>query len=135
MRAVLDPSVVGAAAISRGGPNRRLLIEFRGGAFDIVMSPRALEEIGALLNRPRLRRHLSGADAEALVELLRRESVMLDDPPALDQALSEDPGDDYLLALALAGSANAVVACDPHLIALGDRLPVVTPTQFLLALR
>jgi putative PIN family toxin of toxin-antitoxin system len=134
MRIVLDPSVVGAAAISRGGPNRRLLVEFRSGAFDLVMCPRLLDEIDRLLNRPRLRRHLSAADAEGIVELLRRESVTLDDPPPPDRPLSDDPADDYLLALARAGSASAVVANDPHLIALGGPFPILTPGQFLLTL-
>jgi putative PIN family toxin of toxin-antitoxin system len=132
MRVVLDPSVVASAAISHGGASRKLLLEFRAGAFEIVMSPQTIAEIGELLNRPRIRRYLSGADAEAIVELLRRESVMIEDPADLEPALSDDRGADHLLAVARAGSANAVVATDPHLTALSDRLPIVTPTEFLL---
>lgn len=135
MRIVLDPSVVAAAAISRSGPGWRLLLQFRAGAFEVVVSPAIIDELRSLLLRPRIRRHLRAEDVDAIVELLLREGVMLEDPAAPDEPLTEDPGDDRLLALAREGSANAVVANDPHLIALGDRLPILAPSQFLLYLQ
>jgi predicted nucleic acid-binding protein len=42
---------------------------------------------------------------------------------------SEDPGDDYLLALAEHRNA-LLVSGDPHLLALAKELPILTARQF-----
>jgi predicted nucleic acid-binding protein len=49
--------------------------------------------------------------------------------------VAEDPEDGYLVALARAGSARALVSADPHLTRLADRLPILTPTEFVLFLQ
>jgi putative PIN family toxin of toxin-antitoxin system len=136
VRVVLDPSVIAAAAISRGGPCTELLREFRAGAFELVASPRLLDETESLLRRPALQRHVSSGETAALLGLIRKESTLVDDPPPTDEpAVAEDPEDGYLVALARAGSARALVSADPHLTRLADRLPILTPTEFVLFLQ
>ena len=135
MKVVLDPSILAAAAISRDGSCRMLLREFRSGAFEVVASPRLLAELEALLDRPAVRRHVSRADAAAVLTLVRQETTILDDPPVGDTTVGEDPGDEYLIALARAGSARALVSADPHLTRLANRLPILTPTEFALLLQ
>jgi len=51
------------------------------------------------------------------------------EPPAVP--LSEDPGDEYLIQLARAARADALVSGDPHLTRLRSRIPVKTPREFL----
>jgi predicted nucleic acid-binding protein len=47
-----------------------------------------------------------------------------------------DPDDDIVLACAVNGNADYVVARDAHLLALGSsRMPIVTPEVFLSILR
>lgn len=132
MRAVLDPAVVVSALIARAGPAARLLIEFRRGAFDLVVSPALLEEVEALVRRPAVRPYVGEAEASAVVEVLTEEGVLLDDPPPADRPACDDPGDEYLIALARAAGARALVTVDPHLTALAGKLPILTPSEFLL---
>jgi putative PIN family toxin of toxin-antitoxin system len=135
VRVVLDPSVIAAAAISRDGACATLLREFRAGAFELVASPTLFDEVEGLLQRPALRRHVSDGETVALLGLVRQESAVLDDPPSPHEpALAEDPEDGYLVALARAGSARALVSADPHLTRLAGRLPILTPAEFVLLL-
>ena len=45
--------------------------------------------------------------------------------------LSADPDDEYLVDLARAAEADVLVSGDAHLLELRDRLPVMTPAEFL----
>jgi len=77
----------------------------------------------------RVEGELSRADAERLVRLVETRSVMREDtdrPPAI----SSDPGDDYLIALAASCEA-VIVTGDSDLLSLAPRLPVFTPKRFL----
>jgi predicted nucleic acid-binding protein len=52
------------------------------------------------------------------------------DPTGPPPVRSDDPGDDYLIALAAAERA-VLVSGDSHLTSLAPRVPVRTPTEFL----
>jgi predicted nucleic acid-binding protein len=52
------------------------------------------------------------------------------DPDEEPPVRSEDPGDDYLIALAAAERA-VLVSGDKHLLALADRIPVYSPREFI----
>lgn len=65
-----------------------------------------------------------------MLDWLRREASIVADPDRTPSFRSEDPGDDYLLALAESERA-ALVSGDGHLLALSDELPVLTPREFL----
>jgi predicted nucleic acid-binding protein len=67
------------------------------------------------------------------VAWIGRQARVIPDPEEPPAVRSEDPGDEYLLALAEAARA-VIVSGDRHLLALGDELPVLTPRQFLNAL-
>ena len=55
MRVVLDTNVVVSAVLIRRGNERRILDAWRRGAFDLVISPPLLEELGRVLSYPRIR--------------------------------------------------------------------------------
>lgn len=130
-RAVLDPNVLVSALISPSGASARLLLELRAGAFELITSPRLLEELDDVLHRKKFRRYATDAEVEAYVELLRRESMLVDDPEPAPGPLSEDPDDEYLIALARTAPAVALVSGDPHLLRLRRRIPVLAPREFL----
>jgi uncharacterized protein len=130
-RAVLDPNVLVSALISPGGPSARLLVELRGGAFELVTSRRLLEELHEVLHREKFRRYSTETEVDAYVEMLRRESTILDDPDLPPLSLSEDPGDDDLIVLARAARTDALVSGDSHLLRLRGRIPVLSPREFL----
>lgn len=132
-RAVLDTNVLVSALISPGGPSAALLLELRAGAFELVASPTLLAELREVVGREKFRRYVTEAEAVAYVDLIRHEATILDDPAPSFRPLSADPDDEYLVDLARAG-ADVLVSGDAHLLDLRDRLPVMTPAEFLATL-
>lgn len=133
MRAVLDPNVLIAAALSPQGSPARILRAWLDGAFELVISPLLLEELERALSYPKLRQRISADEAHALVALLRGEAELRSDPTGMQPVRSTDPGDDYLIALA-AESRAIIVSGDHHLLDLADQLPVKSPVEFLAAI-
>ncbi|HXF57959.1 MAG TPA: putative toxin-antitoxin system toxin component, PIN family [Actinomycetota bacterium] len=129
--AVLDPGVLVAALISPGGAPARLLLAWFEGYFELVVSPRLLEELERVLRRTKFRRYVTAAEVTEYVELLARRAVVVHDPAAAPP-VTPDPGDDYLVALARAARADVLVSGDIHLTGLEDpEPPVLTPRRFL----
>lgn len=133
MRAVLDPNVVIAAALSPDGSPARVLRAWLQGAFELVVSSLLLEELERALGYPKLRKRITSDEAQDLVELLRAGADHHADPSEPPSVRSIDPGDDYLLALAAAADA-VIVSGDRHLLTLGDHLPIYSPAAFLAAI-
>jgi hypothetical protein len=133
VRAVLDANVLISAILSPRGNSARLLIAWRAGAFDLLVSPALLAELARALAYPKLVRLIPPADAEAFVAWIARSAVLAADPEGVPPIRSADPNDDYLLALAIAERAF-LVSGDGHLTVLADRLPVRSPADFLASL-
>lgn len=130
MRAVLDVNVIVSGLLSPTGAPARVLIAWLEGGYDLVVSPLLLEELERALRYPKLRKRVSQAEAQELIELLRREANVLEDPPGPPHVRSPDPGDDYVITLA-AETQSVVVSSDRHLLDLRDELPVYKPADFL----
>ena len=130
-RVVLDPNVLISALLTPRGASARIVLHLRTGAFELVTSPALLAELRAVLRRDKFRPYVSLDEAEEFVELIRRESTSMEDPEPPAVPLSEDPGDEYLIQLARAARADALVSGDPHLTRLRSRIPVRSPREFL----
>lgn len=130
MRAVLDPNVVISGLISGSGPPARILLGWREGDFEVIVSELLLQELGRALAYPKLRRHISVADADAALRWLSEGATRAEDPAHPRALRSADPGDDYLVALAAQEHA-ALVSGDGHLLELRRRIPVYSPRDFL----
>lgn len=131
IRAVWDPGVLIAAVINpEGAPGRglRALVDQR---WTLVLSPLLLDELHSVLRRPRFRRYLTETDAATFAGDVAGLGEVWDDPPDRLR-LTRDPGDDYLVALALAAQADCIVSGDrdlheaPHL-----GIEVLVPQAFL----
>lgn len=135
-RAVLDPNVLVSAFISpRGGAPDRIVRAWREGAFELVVSPQLIGELTEVLARPKFARQAGGGRADAYIAAVAADAIHISDPSEIP-SVSPDSGDDYLLALALATSADLIVSGDKHLTHLSDPdPPVLTPRQFLEELR
>lgn len=130
MRVVLDPGVLVSGLISHTGPPARILDLWADAAVEIVVSPRLLEELGDVIFRPKLAGLIRPSAGRALLKELRVRGLLVDDPPA-ETGLSPDPDDDYLLTLARAARAHAIVSGDRHLTTLPSAEPrVLTPRAF-----
>ncbi len=131
IRVVIDPGVLIAALISPGGVPARIVRAWIEGTFELVVSPHLLDELTTTLLRPKFRRWVSADDAAPFVETLRLAGIVDDDPVEIE-ALSRDPGDDYLIALARAAGAVVLVSGDADLTTLNlQDLPIIDPRQFL----
>jgi putative PIN family toxin of toxin-antitoxin system len=130
-RVVVDPGVLVAALISKKGAPAQILLGWRAGLFELVVSPLLLRELGRVLTRDKFRRYVSLDEAEHYVRMILRGATLVEDPPD-PPPLTPDPGDDYLLALASAAGARFLVSGDPHLTELTEPVPpVLTPRAFL----
>jgi uncharacterized protein len=131
LRVVLDPGVLVSAVISQTGPPAEILDRWRDGAFDLVASPKLVDELEDVLLRPKFREFASEDEARAYVEALAGGAVLVRDPEETP-ALTPDPDDDYLVALAVAARVDAIVSGDDDLVELADPpVPVQTPREFL----
>ena len=130
MLAVLDPNVVISGLISRGGAPARVLLGWRNGHFEAIVSPLLLEELRRALAYPKLRRHVPPEAADAAVRWLSEGATHAPDPAGSPPVHSADPGDNYLIALA-AREGAALLSGDKHLLELAGRIPVYSPRDFL----
>ena len=91
-----------------------------------------LMELREVLGRPKFRRCITAAEADAYVELIRRDSIVHDDPAASTAGpIVSDPEDQFLIDLARTAAVDALVSGDGHLLDLRDEAPVMTPAEFL----
>lgn len=97
-----------------------------------MVSPALLGELHRVLLRRKFRPYVSESDVRQYVAALAQEGIVISDPPPPSEPLTEDPQDDYLLSLARAAGADAIVSGDVHLTGLeAPEPPVLTPRQFL----
>lgn len=130
MRAILDLNVIISSLLSPDGAPANVLRAWLEGRFELILSPALLKELERALAYPKLAERVRQEESEALVEWLRREGIVVEEPEQKPGSRSEDPGDDYLLALAEWERAT-LVSGDKHLLALAGELPVLTPREFL----
>lgn len=120
-----------SALISPKGVPARLLLAAEEGRYELVVSPRLLAELEAVLMRTKFRRYFPEERARDHLERLRAVAVMSEEGAV--RHVSPDPKDDYLVALARASGSEALVTGDDHLLGLGMLVPVmiVSPRDFL----
>lgn len=132
MRAILDTNILCSALLTPGGPTDRLYRAWREGRFQLLTSEEQLEEFRRVTRYPRLRSFIESAAAGAMHNELRRLAVLVVNLPVVDA--SQDPGDNFLLAMAQAGAADVLVTGDKRdLLSLKvfQRTRIITVRQFL----
>ena len=130
MRVVLDPNVIISALLSASGSPARVIRNWLDGNFELVVSPLLLEELARALGYPRLSARISQAEADELIEVLRRQAEIATDPVEPPQFWSSDANDNYIIALA-ASTRSLIVSGDHHLLDLRADLPIYSPNDFL----
>ncbi len=131
LRVVLDPGVLVSAVLTSTGPPAQILDRWRDGEFDLVVSPNLLDELEDVLLRPKFHGVASGDEVRAYVKALAGGGVLMRDPEEI-QAVTADPDDDYLVALAIGARADVIVSGDKDLAELVDPpVSVLTPRELL----
>lgn len=118
-----------SAVINPYGSPARVVEAVADGAITAVVTQHLLDELAAVLIRPKFRRWISVADAIAFVESLGGHADLRDDPGPPKKGV-RDPNDDYLVALAEAADA-VIVTGDDDLLAAEIEPAAITPAQLL----
>jgi putative PIN family toxin of toxin-antitoxin system len=110
-RIVLDTNVLVASAYNERSASRRIVEACLRGGLKLVVSPAVQREYDHIVPRA-VRR----GDAIERIEAALAQAECLE-PSATPRVVAEDPEDDKLLAVAVAGGAVALVTNDEHLLA------------------
>jgi uncharacterized protein len=132
-RAVVDPSVLVSAFLGNrdAGPGQ-LVAAWRDHRFVMVVSPQLLKELGEVLARPKFERWAGDDRGTAYVAAFVAQSERHADPEDDAGGHVRDADDDYLVALARAAEADAIVSLDRDLLdAQLDGITVTDPVRFL----
>jgi putative PIN family toxin of toxin-antitoxin system len=109
----VDPNVLVSAAIASGNPSR--VVELASaGLITLVASPRLLDELQGVLSRDKFLHWRTREELDRFVD----DIVLLAEPasdPVDVPAVSRDPNDDYLVALADEADADALCSGDRDL--------------------
>jgi putative PIN family toxin of toxin-antitoxin system len=112
VRLVIDTNIMISALLSSASLPAHLIVLWREGRFDLLTSPAQLNELMRVTRYPKIRERLVSSLAGRLINELRDLAVVVTDYPAV--TISSDPFDNYLLAVAAAGSADFLVTGDKH---------------------
>jgi uncharacterized protein len=122
-RVVVDPNVLLSALVGKPDAAPAVLLEaIHDHTVEMIACPALIAEVRKTLAEPYFRALLDEGEAEQAVAALQRVAVMRDDPVDPEPVL-RDPSDDYLLALAQAGEAEAIVTGDKDLLDHADLRP------------
>jgi putative PIN family toxin of toxin-antitoxin system len=110
MRVVLDTNVLVSSLISRSGSTDRLYGAWTEQRYELITSNEQLEEFHRVTRYPRVRKLIEPSAAGTLYNQLRASNVVLAKLPLITR--SRDPGDNFLLAMAEAGTADYLVTGD-----------------------
>jgi predicted nucleic acid-binding protein len=115
--------------LARDGAPARVLRAWGEGAFELIVSPTLLAELGRAFSYLKLRERIDPQDAASLLDWLTRLAILAEDAETAP-ARSVDAADDYLIALAADNDA-LLVSGDKHLLDLAKELPILPPARFL----
>lgn len=110
MLVILDTNVLLSGLQVESGPPAKILDAWREGRFQLVSSDEQIEEFRRAARYPRLVRYLPRGAVGRVVNELRRAEVLLERLHRAGDA--PDPGDDYLLAMAIAAGADYLATGD-----------------------
>jgi len=131
LRGVADVNVLVSALIGKRGPSAQLWIEARIGRWRLVVSPHLLAELDDVLHRERFRSRATVEEVDSYLADLRTNAELVPDALPPWPAVTRDPKDDYLVALARSAAVDALISGDVHLLELVNPVPpVLRPADF-----
>jgi putative PIN family toxin of toxin-antitoxin system len=127
-RVVIDANVLASAAAGHpDSPSRRLFDAVTARKIEVTLCERTLDELARALERPYFEKRVTAAERRRYDLTLRIVCELLPTPTAPAEVL-RDPKDDYLVALAVTASAEAIITGDKDLLEhAGLQPPAFTP--------
>jgi len=110
LRVVLDTNVLLSALIRVDSKPYQLVRAWLDGRFELVSSEAQLEELRRVSRYEQVRRYFAPADIGWLVNRIRERAFLVKRLSRID--VTDDAGDNYLLAMAAAGEAEYLATGD-----------------------
>ncbi len=130
LRLVFDTNaIVSADLFENSVPGQALYLALDLGT--LLLSEALIEELRAVLSRPRFDRYATGAEREEFLRDLIREAATITITQQIQAC--RDPEDDKILELAVNGDADYIVTGDDDLLVLNPfrGITIVRPAEFL----
>jgi putative PIN family toxin of toxin-antitoxin system len=129
-RFVFDTNVVVSALLTKKSVARDALDKARG-LGEILLSLKVIEELVDVLGRPAFDRYLDEEDRIGFLNLLVKESTLVEITEKIKEC--RDPKDDKFLELAVSGKADFIISGDGDLRVLNPfrKIKIVSPREFL----
>lgn len=102
------------------------------GEFELILCSQLIHEVRKALLHPRIAKKydITREEADGFANRLSEEGILVEDPVDPARVVSGDPKDDYLVALARASNADALVTRDRHFEKVDVRgLPIMGPRE------
>ena len=135
LRVVLDTNILVSAVLSRAGTPAQIVDAWQRREFLVISSESAILEVERVLKYLHGTRKykITEEQIEALLHLLRTDALLVPAESDTAGAIPADPADEVFLAIALDGSAQAIVSGDGHLLdlAMYRNVKIQTARQFL----
>ena len=134
IRAVLDTNIFISSLLNKKGTPARLLDLWKDGRYLLMSSPGIIAEIKAVLELPRIKSKylLNDDDIQQLLNLIRRDAILVPGKIDVGNAIPEDPEDLIFLSCAIEAGADVIVSGDKHLLNLEEfrGIPVLPVNKF-----
>ena len=112
MRVVLDTNIFVSGSLYRLSHPGAILRGWEDGEFALLTCPEQIEELKATMRKPSIAARVRPHEVGRLINSIQRLAESIAPLPRVRR--SPDPTDDFLLALAEAGSADYLVTGDKH---------------------
>jgi putative PIN family toxin of toxin-antitoxin system len=131
--AVLDTNDLLSGIAYPGSVPGKLIAAWKLGALEVVLSPYILDELRRVLPRLGHRHGMGASEIDDLIDALWILAELVEPETVADAELT-DPAEQPVLGTLIAalrdGQAQTLVTGDKALLALRDRYPIQTPSEF-----
>lgn len=130
LRVVLDTNLLVSYLLTQGKTMTQIVNYWESGDIIVVVSPAILEELAEVVQRPRLKQHMT-VDPQVIIDLILSDAILTPGDLAFPGA-SRDPKDDKFLACAVEGEAAYLVSGDEDLLSLKhfQGVSIMRPSDF-----
>jgi len=137
IRAVMDTNLLVSYLLVHRPPVSALIdVHLARNDWTLLTAPVLLQELDRVLAHPKLHRYYSAETRLRFLALVAALSEVVELPETIPR-ICRDPDDDWVVACAVVGRAEAIVSGDRDLLDLQQvgRIPILTARQFLLRLQ
>lgn len=133
MRVVLDTNVIVSGAIIRDSKPAQILDLWQEGKFQLILSPKILDEIKGVLHCPKIKKayHLPERDLQNLLDALSEKALLVF--PRKKVNICRDPHDNKFLEASSEAGADYLITGDKDLLNLKKfkTTKILSPDEFL----